>query len=78
MVVPIIVRNVLTRTPMGTRLFIEQSCLFNLSEQNLVEQSCEGDSDMLFLFNVVHGWFVASFGWQEAAIGLLGGFIRQW
>ena len=31
MVVPIIVRNVLTRTP--TRLFIEQSCLFNLSEQ---------------------------------------------
>ena len=31
MVVPIIVRNVLTRTP--TRLFIEQSCLVNLSEQ---------------------------------------------
>ena len=31
MVVPIIVRNVLTRTP--ARLFIEQSCLFNLSEQ---------------------------------------------
>jgi hypothetical protein len=28
------------------------------------------------LFNVVHGWFVASFGWQEAAVGLLGGFIR--
>ena len=26
-------RNVLTRTPVGTRLFIEQSCLFNLSEQ---------------------------------------------
>ena len=26
-----------------------------------MEQSCEGDSDMLFLFNVVHGWFVASF-----------------
>ena len=25
--VPIIVRNVLTRTPVGTRLFIEQSCL---------------------------------------------------
>ena len=33
MLVPIIVRNVLTRTPVGTRLFIEQSCLFNLSEQ---------------------------------------------
>ena len=33
MVVPVIVRNVLTRTPMGTRLFIEQSCLFNLSAQ---------------------------------------------
>ena len=33
MVVPIIVRNVLTRTPVGTRLFIEQSCLCNLSEQ---------------------------------------------
>ena len=33
MVVPIIVRNVLTRTPVGTRLFIEQSCLFNWTEQ---------------------------------------------
>ena len=32
-VVCIIVRNVLTRTPMGARLFIQQSCLFNLSEQ---------------------------------------------
>ena len=41
-----------------------------------MEQSCEGDSDMLFLFTVVHGWFVASFGRQEAAIGLLGGFIQ--
>ena len=29
MVVPIIVWNVLTRTLVGTRLFIEQSCLFN-------------------------------------------------
>ena len=26
-------RNVLTRTPVGTRLFIEQSCLFDLSEK---------------------------------------------
>ena len=42
MVVPIIVRNVLTRTPVGTRLFIEQSCLFNLSD--LVE------------FGGNHGW----------------------
>ena len=32
-VICIIVRNVLTRTPVGRRLFIEQSCLFNLSEQ---------------------------------------------
>ena len=30
------------------------------------------------LFNVVHGWFVASFGRQEVAVGLLGGFIQQW
>ena len=77
MVVPTIVRNVLTRTLVGTRRFIEQSCLFNFSEQ-LWKQSCEGDSDMLFLFNVVHGWFIASFGRQEATIGLLGGFIRYW
>ena len=27
-------------------------------------------------FNVVHGWFVASFGRQGAAVGLLGDFIR--
>ena len=27
------------------------------------------------LFGVVHGWFVASFGRQGAAVGLLGGFI---
>ena len=27
------------------------------------------------LLNVLHGWFVASFGGQGAAIGLLGGFI---
>ena len=33
MVVPIIVRNVLTRTSVGTRGFIEQSCLFNFGEQ---------------------------------------------
>ena len=32
-VIRIIVRNVLTRRPMGPRLFIEQSCLFNLSAQ---------------------------------------------
>ena len=32
-VICIIVRNVLTRTPAGTRVFIEQSCLFNLSEE---------------------------------------------
>ena len=32
-VICIIVRNVLTCTPVGRRLFIEQSCLFNLSEQ---------------------------------------------
>ena len=32
-VICIIVRNVLTRTPVGTRLFIEQSCLFNVSGQ---------------------------------------------
>ena len=30
------------------------------------------------LFNVVHGWFFASFGRQEAAVGILGGFIWQW
>ena len=30
------------------------------------------------LFNVVHGWFVASFGRQGAAVGLLGGFTRYW
>ena len=29
----IIVRNVLTPIPVGRRLFIEQSCLFNVSEQ---------------------------------------------
>ena len=40
-----------------------------------MEQSCEGDPDMLFLIDVVQGWFVASFGWQEASVGLLGGFI---
>ena len=28
------------------------------------------------LFNVVHGWFVATFGRQGAAVGLLGGFIQ--
>ena len=28
------------------------------------------------LFNVVQGWFVASFGRQEAAVGLLGGFMQ--
>ena len=28
------------------------------------------------LFNVVHGWFVASFGRQGAAVGLVGSFIR--
>ena len=28
------------------------------------------------LFNVVHGWFVASFGRQGAAVGPLGGFMR--
>ena len=33
MVEPVIVRNVLTRTPVGTGWFIEQSCLFNFSEQ---------------------------------------------
>ena len=27
------------------------------------------------LFNVVHGWFVASFGRQGVAVGLLGDFI---
>ena len=32
-VICIIARNVLTRTRVGRRLFIEQSCLFNLSEQ---------------------------------------------
>ena len=32
-VISTIVRNVLTRTPVGTSLFIEHSCLFNLSEQ---------------------------------------------
>ena len=40
-----------------------------------MEKSCEGDSDMLFLVNFVQGWFVASFGRQEAFVGLLGGFI---
>ena len=28
------------------------------------------------LFNVVHGWCVASFGGQGATVGLLGGFMR--
>ena len=32
-VICIIVRNVLTRTLVGTRSFIEQSCLYNVSEQ---------------------------------------------
>ena len=49
-----IVRNVLTYTLVGPRVFIESSCLFNFSK------SCEGDSDMLFPFNFVQGWFVAS------------------
>ena len=35
-VICIIVQNVLTRTLVGRRLFIEQSCLFNLSEQFLL------------------------------------------
>ena len=60
MVVPIILRNVLTCAPMGTRLFLELARLLLL----------------LCLFNVVHRWFVASFGGQEAAIGLPRGFIR--
>ena len=74
-VICIIVRNVLTRTPVGRRLG-RTVLLVQRERTNLVEQSCEGDSDMLLLFNVVHGWFVASFGRQEAAIGLLGGSIR--
>ena len=32
-VICIILRNVLTRTPVGRGLFVEQSCLFNLKEQ---------------------------------------------
>ena len=60
----------------GDKTIYSSVLLVQFERTNLVEQSCEGDSDMLFLFNVVHGWFVASFGRQEAAIGLLGSSIR--
>ena len=76
-VICIIVRNILTRTHVGRRLFIEQSCLFNLSERfwwNKVVKVIEicFSCSMLFMDGLLLHLR------QEAAIGLLGGSIREW